>query len=151
MRRIPQPKGTVPLSAVASGMSLATADGANPTVVEDALSVGVEGTAAQADVEQSKLRSLLPHACKKRRTPQIQLAGMPKGKPPSEYKLVPATKEATPVVFASVTRVVEERQSIRASLPRACKNTSNIKPEDTPSDMPPEKKPSNENLETKPF
>ena len=58
-------QGTVPLTAVASGMSLATADGANPLVVWDTLSVEVEGTAAQAAVEQSTLRPSLPRACKK--------------------------------------------------------------------------------------
>ena len=67
-------------------MSLATADGANPTVIEDALSVAVVGTAAQTEVEQPKLRPSLPHTCKKSRTPQVQLTGKPKGKPkpPSE-------------------------------------------------------------------
>ena len=53
-------QGTVSLCVVASGMSLATADGVNPTVVEDSLSVAVEGTVAQAGVEQSKLRPSLP-------------------------------------------------------------------------------------------
>ena len=91
------------LSAVASGMSLATADGVNPTVVEDSLSVADERTVAQADVEQSKLRPLLPRACKKSQTPQVRHTSKPKGKQklPSERKLAPATKEATPVVPAS--------------------------------------------------
>ena len=115
-------------------MSLATADGANPTVVEDALSGLVEGTAARADVEQSSL----PCAFKKSRTLQVQLTGKPKGKPkpPSERKRVPATNEATPVVPACGTRVVEG-QSTKASLPRACKMTESTctKPEDTPSEM----------------
>ena len=67
-----------------------------------------------------------------------------KGKPklPSECKLVAATAEATPVVPASGAQVadgVEERQPIRASLPRACKKTSDVKPEDTPSNLPAEK------------
>ena len=98
-------------------MSLATADGANPTVVEDALSGLVEGTAAPADVAQSTLRPSLPHACKKSRTPQVKLTGKPKSKPklPSELKRVPATKEATPVVPACGTWVVEG-QSTRAFL-----------------------------------
>ena len=125
-------------TAVASGMSLATPDGANPTVVEDSLSGLVEGTAARADVEQLTLRPSLPRACKKSRTLQVQLTGKPKGKPkpPSERKRVPATKEATPVVPACGTQVVEG-QSTRASLPRACKMTENTctKPEDTPSEM----------------
>ena len=144
-------QGTVPLTAVASGMSLATANGANLTVVEDAPSVVVEGTAAQAAVEQSTRRPSLPRACKKSRTPQVQLTGKPKGKPkpPSERKLVPATEEATPVVPASGTRVVEG-QSTRASLPRACKMTANTKPEDTPPELPSEKKPSSEKPEKKP-
>ena len=42
--------------------------------------------------------------------------------------------------------MVEEHQSIRASRPRACKKTSNVKPEDTPSNLPAVKK----NLEKKP-
>ena len=128
-------QGTVSLSAVASGMSLATADGVNPTVVEDSLSVAVEGTVAQADVEQSKLRPSLPRTCKKSRTPQVQHTGKPNGKPklPSERKLAPATKEAAPVVPASGSRVVEEGQSTRASLPRACEMFSNAKPEDRKS------------------
>ena len=145
-------QGTVPLiTAVASGMSLATANGANLTVVEDAPSVVVEGTAAQAAVEQSTMRPSLPRACKKSRTPQVQLTSKPKGKPkpPSECKLVPATEEATPVVPASGTRVVEG-QSTRASLPRACKMTANTKPEDTPPEVPSEKKPSSEKPEKKP-
>ena len=135
-------------------MSLATADGVNPTVVEDSLSVAVEGTVAQADVEQSKLRPSLPRTCKKSRTPQVQHTGKPNGKPklPSERKLAPATKEAAPVVPASGTRVVEEGQSTRASLPRACKMFSNAKPEDMPSEKPSaaEKKPSNEKTVKKP-
>ena len=52
-----------------------------------------------------------------------------------------------PAGGARVADVVEERQSIRASLPRACKKTSNVQPEDTPSNLPaenmkPGKKPS---------
>ena len=77
-------QGPAPLTAVASGMSLATADGANPTVVEDALSGLVDGTAGRADVEQSTLRPSLPRACKKSWTPQVQLKGKPR--PPSEHK-----------------------------------------------------------------
>ena len=102
-------------------MSLAPIDGVNPTVVEDSLSVAVEGTVAQADVEQSKLRPSLPRACKKSRTPQVQHTGKPNGKPklPSERELAPATKKVAHVVPASGTRVVEG-QSARASLPRAC-------------------------------
>ena len=80
--------------------------------------------------------------------------GKPKGKPkpPSERKLAPATKEATPVVPASGTRVVEEGQSTRASLPRACKRISNAKPEDHAFGKPSaaEKKPSSEKPEKKP-
>ena len=107
-------------------MSLATVDSVNPTVVEDSLSVAVEGTVAKADVDQSKLRPSLPCACKNGRTPQVQHTGKPNGKPklPPERKLAPATKEAAPVVPASGTRVVEG-QSTRASLPRACKMISN--------------------------
>ena len=44
-----------------------------------------------------------------------------------------------PAGGARVADVVEEWQSIRASLPRACKKTSNVKPEDTPSNLPAEK------------
>ena len=77
------------------------------------------------------------------RTPQVPLTGKLKGKPkpPSERKGVPATKEAIPVVPASGTRVVEG-QSTRTSLPRAFKMAANTKPEDTPSEMLSEKKPS---------
>ena len=48
-------QGKVPL-AVACGERLTTSDRANPTVVGDALSVAVEGIAAQADVGRLKLR-----------------------------------------------------------------------------------------------
>ena len=138
-------QGTVSLSAVASGKSLATADGVNPTVVEDSLSVAVEGTVAQADVEQSKLRPSLPRACKKGQTPQVQHTVKPNSKPklPPTRKLAPATKEAAPVVPVSGTRVVEG-QSTRASLPRACKMISNAKPSAA------EKKPSSEKTVKKP-
>ena len=51
-----------------------------------------------------------------------------------------------PASRARVVDRVEEGQSIRASLPRACKKTSNLEPEDSPSEMPSEKKPSNEKL-----
>ena len=148
-------QGTVSLSAVASGLSLATADGVNTgtTVVEDSLSVAVEGTVAKADVEQSKLRPSLPRACKKGRTPQVQHTGKPNGKPklPPERKLAPASKEAAPVVPVSGTRVVEG-QSTRASLARACKMISNAKPEDMPSEKPSaaEKKLSSEKTVKKP-
>ena len=100
---------------------------------------------------QSTLRPSLPRACKKSPTPQVQLTGKPKGKPkpPSERKRLPATKEATPVVPACGTRVVEG-QSTRASLPRACKMTANTKPEDTPQGMLSEKKPSREKSVKKP-
>ena len=112
----------VPLT-VACGRSLTTSDGANPMVVGDVLSVAVEGTAAQADVERSKLRPLLPRACKKSRTSQVQLTG----------------KLKVPAGGAQVADVVKERQSIRAPLPGACKKTSDVKPKDTPSNLPPEK------------
>ena len=96
------------------GRSLKTSDGANPRVVADALSVAVQRTAAaQADVKRSKSRPLLPRACKKGRTSQVQLTG----------------KLKVPAGGARVADVVEERQSIRASLPRACKKTSNVQPE----------------------
>ena len=127
-------QGTVPL-AVACGESI-TSDGANLTVVGDALSVAVEGAAAQADVERPKLRPSLPQACKKSRTSQFQLTGELKGNPK------PPTDEATPVVPASRAHVVvgvEVRLSVRASLPRACKKTSDVKPENTPSNLPAEK------------
>ena len=84
-------QGTVPL-AVACGESITTSDGANLTVVGDALSVAIEGTAAQADMERPKLRLSLPRACKKSRTSQFQLTGELKGNPK------PPTDEATPVV-----------------------------------------------------
>ena len=135
-------QGPVPLTAVASGMSLAAADVANQLVVDDhdaLLASGlVGGTAGRADVEQSTLRPSLPRACKKSRNPLVQLTGKPKGKPkpPSEHERVPATKEATPVVPASGTRVVEG-QSTRASSPPACKMTAK-----RPSCEKPEKKPS---------
>ena len=53
-----------------------------------------------------------------------------------------------PATGAQVANGVEECQPIRASLPRSCKKTSDVKTEDTPSNMPaekmkPEKKPSN--------
>ena len=123
-------QGMVPL-AMTCGRSPTASDGAIPTVVGDALSVATEGTAAQVDVEQYKLRPSLPQACKKSRTSQVQLTG----------------KLKVPAGEARVANVVEERQSIRASLPGACKKTSNVKPEDTPSNLPaekmkPEKKPS---------
>ena len=44
-----------------------------------------------------------------------------------------------PAGGARVADVVEERQSTRASLPRTRKKTSNVKPEDTPSNLPAEK------------
>ena len=52
-----------------------------------------------------------------------------------------------PASGAQVADGVEKLQSIRASLPQACKKTSDVKPEDTPSNLPaekmkPEKKPS---------
>ena len=128
-------QGTVPL-AVACGESITTSDGANLTVVGDALSVAIEGTAAQADMEGPKLRPSLPRACKKSRTSQFQLTGELKGNPK------PPTDEATPVVPASGAQVVdgaEERRSVRASLPRACKKTSDVKPGNTPSNLPAEK------------
>ena len=80
-------QGPVPLTAVASGMSLAAADGANQLVVDDVLSWLAGGTAGRADVEQSTLRPSLPRACKKNRNPQVQLTSKPKGKPkpPSEH------------------------------------------------------------------
>ena len=144
-------QGMVPL-AVACGERLTTSDGPNPTVVGDALSVAVERTATQADVGRLKLRPSLPRACKNNRTSQFQLTCKLKGKPkpPSECKHVSATEGATPVVPATGAQVaygVEERQPIRASLPRACKKTSDVKPDDTPSNltaekMKPEKKPS---------
>ena len=71
-----------------------------------------------------------------RRTSQFQLTGELKGNPK------PPTDEATPVVPASGAQVVdgvEERLSVRASLPRACKKTSDVKPENTPSNLPAEK------------
>ena len=132
-------------------MSLATVGGAIPTAVDDALSGLGDGTVGQTDVEQSTLRPSLPLACKKSRTPQVPLTGKRKGKPkpPIERKGVPATKEATPVVPASGTRVVEG-QSTRTSLPRACKMTANTKPEDTSLGMLSENKPSREKSEKKP-
>ena len=51
---------------------------------------------------------------------------------------------------AQVVDGVEEGQLIRASLPRACKKTLNLEPEDTSSEMPLEKKLSNEKPEKKP-
>ena len=100
------------------------------------------------------MRPSLPRTWKKGRTPQVQHTGKPNGKPklPPERKLAPATKEAAPVVPASGTRVVEEGQSTRASLPRACKMISNAKPEDMPSEKPSaaEKKPPSEKTVKKP-
>ena len=116
-------QGMDPL-AVACGRSRKMSDETNPTVVGDALTMVVEGTAAaQADVERSKSRPSLPRACKKSRASQAQLNA----------------KLKVPAGGARVADVVEERQSIRASLPGACKKTSSVKPEDTPSNLPAEK------------
>ena len=115
-------QGMVPL-AVACGESLTTSDGANPTVVGDALSVAVEGTAAQADVGRLKLRPSLPRACKKNRTSQLQPTCKLKGKPkpPSECKHVPATAGKQLLWCLQVEHRLpmgsEERQPTRASLP----------------------------------
>ena len=46
--------------------------------------------------------------------------------------------------------MVEEGQSTRASFSRACRMTSNAKPEDTPSEKQSEKKPSSEKPKKKP-